>query len=99
MHVRRHRLGGIRNVIPVLAEQTVPRVIHLGTWISVAGFHVEWALRYDTLSVVMVAMVTFVATLIHIYSVGYMAHDETVPRVLQLSEPVHLRDADVGDGR
>ena len=55
-------------------------VISLGTWFDVGGLHVDWALRYDTLSVVMVAMVTFIATLIHIYSVGYMSHDKTIPR-------------------
>ena len=31
-------------------------------------------------SVMMVAMVTFVATLIHVYSIGYMSHDATIPR-------------------
>jgi NADH-quinone oxidoreductase subunit L len=51
-------------------------VVPLGTWIEAGSFHASWALRYDTLSAVMVAMVTTVATLIHIYSVGYMAHDE-----------------------
>jgi NADH-quinone oxidoreductase subunit L len=50
--------------------------IALGTWIEAGSFHVNWSLRYDALSAVMVAMVTTVATLIHIYSVGYMAHDE-----------------------
>src|SRR5579863_343629 len=49
--------------------------VSLGTWIDVGHFHVTWALRYDTLSAVMVAMVTFVAMLIHVYSIGYMAHD------------------------
>ena len=49
--------------------------VSLGTWIDVGSFHVAWALRYDTLSAVMVAMVTFVATLIHIYSIGYMSHE------------------------
>ena len=44
------------------------------------GLEVSWALRYDTLSAVMVAMVTFISTLIHIYSVGYMSHDATPPR-------------------
>jgi NADH-quinone oxidoreductase subunit L len=52
-----------------------PGVVSLGTWIDVGTFHVNWALRYDTLSAVMVAMVTSVATLIHIYSVGYMGHE------------------------
>ena len=47
---------------------------------DVGGLEVSWALRYDTLSVVMVAMVTFISTLIHIYSVGYMSHDATPPR-------------------
>jgi NADH-quinone oxidoreductase subunit L len=50
-------------------------VLDLGTWIEAGRFHVDWALRYDVLSAVMVAMVTFVAMLIHVYSIGYMAHD------------------------
>jgi NADH-quinone oxidoreductase subunit L len=53
----------------------LPGVVSLGRWIDVGTFHLQWALRYDTLSASMVAMVTFVATLIHIYSVGYMAHE------------------------
>jgi len=50
-------------------------VITFSTWIEAGRFHVSWALRYDTLSSVMVAMVTFVAMLIHVYSIGYMGHD------------------------
>ncbi len=52
----------------------------LGTWVDVDRFHLAWALRYDTLSAVMVAMVTTIATLIHIYSVGYMSHDKSIAR-------------------
>ncbi len=50
--------------------------IEIGTFLQAGAFHADWALRYDALSVTMVAMVTFVSTLIHIYSVGYMAHDD-----------------------
>ena len=50
-------------------------VLDLGSWIESGRFHVEWALRYDTLSAVMVAMVSFVSMLIHVYSIGYMGHD------------------------
>jgi NADH-quinone oxidoreductase subunit L len=50
-------------------------VVPIGTWIEAGNFHLDWALRYDSLSVTMVAMVSFVATLIHIYSIGYMAHE------------------------
>jgi NADH-quinone oxidoreductase subunit L len=57
-----------------------PLVQPIWTWMDVGGLEVSWALRYDTLSVVMVAMVTFISTLIHIYSVGYMSHDATPPR-------------------
>ncbi len=50
-------------------------VIDLGTWIESGHLHVAWALRYDTLSAAMVAMVSFVSMLIHVYSIGYMGHD------------------------
>ena len=52
-------------------------VLPVATWISSGSFHLDWALRFDSLSVSMVAMVTCVATLIHIYSVGYMAHEHS----------------------
>ena len=53
-----------------------PEVVDLGTWIEAGKFHVSWALRYDTLAAAMVAMVSFVSMLIHVYSIGYMAHDK-----------------------
>src|ERR1700712_3925302 len=60
---------------PLANDAAEPGVLLLGTWFDVGRFHVTWALRYDALSAAMVAMVTFVSTLIHIYSVGYMGHD------------------------
>ena len=50
-------------------------VLSLGTWVEAGKFHVDWALRYDMLAAAMVAMVSFVAMLIHAYSIGYMGHD------------------------
>jgi NADH-quinone oxidoreductase subunit L len=58
-----------------LTQGAEPGVLDLGNWIESGRFHVNWALRYDTLSAVMVAMVTFVSMLIHVYSIGYMGHD------------------------
>jgi NADH-quinone oxidoreductase subunit L len=52
-----------------------PGTIDLGTWMEAGRFHVQWALRYDTLSAAMVGMVSFISMLIHVYSVGYMGHD------------------------
>ncbi|MDT7950368.1 MAG: NADH-quinone oxidoreductase subunit L [Acetobacteraceae bacterium] len=71
---------GTLSFLPILDSTAVPGQLSLGNWFDVGGFHAEWTLRYDTLSAIMVAMVTFIATLIHIYSVGYMSHDATIPR-------------------
>lgn len=47
-------------------------------WLAVpaAGFKVNFALQLDQLSISFVLLITFVGTLIHIYSLGYMSHDE-----------------------
>jgi NADH-quinone oxidoreductase subunit L len=67
---------GITSFVELVYQGAPSGVVSLGSWVEAGQFHASWALRYDTLSAVMVAMVTTVATLIHIYSVGYMAHDE-----------------------
>src|SRR5690606_27762559 len=40
----------------------------------------DWALRIDTLTVVMLVVVNTVSALVHIYSIGYMHHDPHRPR-------------------
>ncbi len=45
-------------------------------WFDIASFHVDFSLVLDQLSLVMLLVVTGVGFLIHIYSVGYMAHEE-----------------------
>ncbi|MDE1907600.1 MAG: NADH-quinone oxidoreductase subunit L, partial [Rhodospirillales bacterium] len=54
----------------------------IAPWIQVGGFTPHWTLRQDQLSLVMVVMVSVVSMLIHVYSVGYMAHDETPQRFM-----------------
>jgi NADH-quinone oxidoreductase subunit L len=49
-------------------------------WIEAGRFHAQLGLRVDALSAVMVMIVTGVGALIHLYSVGYMAHDEDFAR-------------------
>ncbi|MEZ4367630.1 MAG: NADH-quinone oxidoreductase subunit L [Kofleriaceae bacterium] len=46
------------------------------TWIEVGSFKAELAFRLDTLSAVMIMIVTFVGSLIHIYSTGYMSDEK-----------------------
>ncbi|WP_030601475.1 NADH-quinone oxidoreductase subunit L [Streptomyces achromogenes] len=49
---------------------------HLFSWIPVAGFQADVTFRLDQLSMTFVLLITGVGSLIHLYSVGYMAHDE-----------------------
>jgi NADH-quinone oxidoreductase subunit L len=49
-------------------------------WFSSATLEVDWAIRVDTLTVVMLVVVTTVSALVHVYSIGYMAHDPHRPR-------------------
>ena len=50
------------------------------TWIASGDLHVEWALRVDALTAVMLVVVTTVSALVHLYSWGYMAEDDSQPR-------------------
>ena len=50
--------------------------VSLFTWIDAGTFHVEMSFVYDQLSALFVLLITGVGTLIHVYSIGYMEHDE-----------------------
>ena len=49
-------------------------------WITAGELHVDFALRVDALSAIMILVITGVGFLIHVYSVGYMAEDADVAR-------------------
>src|SRR5450755_2963166 len=51
------------------------RDVHMFTWIPANGLHVSAGLLLDPLSMTFVLLITGVGSLIHIYSIGYMAHD------------------------
>lgn len=53
------------------------RVMHevLFSWVPVGGLHIDFGLALDQLSVCFALLITGVGSLIHIYSIGYMAHD------------------------
>lgn len=54
--------------------------VSLLRWIQSGGIDVEWSLRIDTLTAVMLVVVNTVSTLVHVYSIGYMHHDPHRPR-------------------
>jgi len=45
------------------------------TWINSGTFNVNWSIKIDALSSVMLVVVTLVSSIVHIYSIGYMLHD------------------------
>lgn len=51
------------------------KIITLMPWINVGQFEADWAIRVDALSIVMMAVITSVSGLVHLYSWGYMADD------------------------
>src|ERR1700742_90378 len=61
-------LEGHKYIIPILP------------WITSGNFVVNWALRVDALTAVMLVVVTGVSSLVHLYSIGYMADDPYRPR-------------------
>ncbi len=71
------RLPAEHRVYDVVLADWIPR-IPLATVDKVGWFHVQWALRLDPLSSLMLLVVTGVGLLIHIYSIGYM-HEEPRP--------------------
>ena len=57
-----------------------PFTVPVLQWISSGDLNVSWALRIDTLTVVMLVVVNTVSSLVHLYSMGYMHHDPHRPR-------------------
>jgi NADH-quinone oxidoreductase subunit L len=59
-----------------------PQILPIATWIAAGGVDVAWSLRLDMLSGVMILVVTIVSSMVHVYSIGYMAHDTGIPRFM-----------------
>ena len=54
----------------------------VATWINSGSLDVNWSIKVDALSSVMLVVVTLVSALVHIYSIGYMSHDPHKPRFM-----------------
>jgi NADH-quinone oxidoreductase subunit L len=69
---------GLYQLSQMLGRSTEERAItqKLFTWIAVGDFNIDAALLLDQLSICFVLLITGVGTLIHIYSISYMEHDE-----------------------
>ena len=69
-------------VLAKLALAGVDASIPLTSWIAVDGLLVEWRLKFDSLTAVMVIVITTVSAMVHLYSMGYMAGDASQMRFM-----------------
>ena len=65
----------------VIVNQYQDNII-IAKWISSGSLNVNWSMKIDPLSAVMLVVVTFISSLVHIYSIGYMSHDPHKPRFM-----------------
>jgi NADH-ubiquinone oxidoreductase chain 5 len=59
-----------------------PVYIRLSTWVSSEVLLINWGFLFDSLTVVMCVVVTFISSLVHLYSIEYMSHDPHLPRFM-----------------
>lgn len=59
-----------------------PCYLRLAPWVQCEFFDASWGFLFDSLTVVMLLVVTSVSTLVHLYSMGYMATDPHLPRFM-----------------
>ena len=72
--------SGLALVVSVLLAYSVAKnpegqIVPLAQWITIGELDLRWAFQVDTLSVIMMLVVSGVGTLIHIYAIGYMHED------------------------
>jgi len=59
-----------------------PCYLKLLTWFNSEYLYANWGFQFDSLTVVMLIVVTFISGLVHIYSLEYMSHDPHLPRFM-----------------
>ncbi len=56
--------------------------VQILSWVTSGDFTFNWALKIDTLTANMLIVVTTVSSVVHVYSIGYMSHDNAIPRFM-----------------
>src|SRR6056297_350086 len=69
-------LSCILSWVVFLGHDGETHIIHILDWIESGTLNSEWSIRLDRLTAIMLIVVTTVSALVHLYSMGYMAHDE-----------------------
>ena len=56
--------------------------IKLATWINSESLNIDWGFMFDSLTVTMCVVVTFISSFVHLYSTEYMSHDPHLARFM-----------------
>lgn len=64
------------------SNQKISQNINLVSWISSGDFTVNWSLKLDSLTAIMLVVVTSVSSLVHLYAIGYMHEDKSIARFM-----------------
>lgn len=73
-------LSGILFYEVAILGQT--QTLHITRWLDSGDFKADWVLKVDSLTAVMLIVVTWVSSVVHVYSGGYMHDDPHVPRFM-----------------
>jgi NADH-ubiquinone oxidoreductase chain 5 len=57
-------------------------ILTILTWIKLNSFFVNWGFLFDTLSIIILFVVTFISFLVHMYSIEYIGEDPHLPRFM-----------------
>ncbi len=63
-------------------QNKTDEIITLTSWISSGSFSANWSLKLDSLTAIMLVVVTVISSLVHIYSIGYMSEDKSIGRFM-----------------
>jgi NADH-quinone oxidoreductase subunit L len=72
----------IKIFFDISSDSSKSQIITLASWISSGNFNANWALKLDQLTAIMLVVVTFVSSLVHVYSIGYMKEDQSIARFM-----------------
>ncbi|MBI1327786.1 MAG: NADH-quinone oxidoreductase subunit L [Alphaproteobacteria bacterium] len=75
-------IASMRLFLDLSLGEFEPRTLPVLQWIKIGNFDVSWALRLDSLSIVMMNVITIVSSCVHVYSVGYMSEDPSKGRFM-----------------
>ncbi|WP_143534443.1 NADH-quinone oxidoreductase subunit L [Roseovarius albus] len=69
-------LAALLSWVVFLQGATEAEAVHIMTWVQSGTLDTSWSIRVDRLTTIMLIVINTVSALVHLYSMGYMAHDE-----------------------